>query len=415
MGTYRPTLFSGDLPYLDQALLGRSPALDGQVRALVDQLRVATVPSQAIPLLATLAKNTEPAPHFPRLLREFVTMGSMNALQVLRNREIDILLRAWGVPPETSAEVAGRVRRLLPTRMVPDPGLVPGKLHIGNLEKRPRYLQLTKAELLARDGEQLAQVLKQVMGRAELTPTEMQKKTGISRSQVYYLTGSKSLPRKSEQLKAFLKACQLHPEQAQFVLEQWRQLDRRRGELAPLAESDVVSVDVPEGRGATAVAPRPVEELAKTIRVDGPDGRSITITGPHVEADRKQLAKLLVSATASSWRASRLVAVGSAVTLLLSVVMTSLVGHLTPSGAGELTVSVVNPLTWIAAATTVTDGQMPTILVAMTLLVTAVVTLCILVCRRACKLAADRREAYDELKPSEASSSGNRSAIRLVA
>jgi hypothetical protein len=321
------------------------------------------------------------------------------------------------VAPETSAEIADSVLLLLSRATMADTGLVRGKLHIGSLEKRPPYLQLTKAELLAHDGEQLAQVLKRVMNQAELTPTEMREMTGISRSQIYYLTGAKSLPRKSEQLKAFLAACQLHPEQVRFVLEQWRQLDRRRSEPALLkpGEPDVVSVDVSEGRGVTLAELKPAEEQAKTIRVDGPDGHSITITGPHVDADRKQLAKLLVSTTASSWRASRLVAVGSAATLLLSTVMTSLIAHLNLTGTGERTVSVFNPFTWVSGATTFTDGQLTTLLVMTTVLVTVAVTSGILVYRRVRRRGADRRGSFDESKSSETPSSGSRSAIRLVA
>lgn len=407
-GLYRPTLFKGPgLPYLDHALVGQSAELADQVDALVKRMTNATAPGQIIHPLTVFAKNIDTAAHFPRMLREFVTTGSMNALQALRPQEIDILLRAWGVKPALSAQVANRARLLLPLRPA-DSVPASGKAAVPGSAEKQVYLWIADVDLLfARNSEQLAQVLKRVMEKAELTPTEMAKKTGISRSQVYYLIGSKSLPRKPEQLKAFLMACRLHPEQAKLVLEQWRQLDRRRGEPAPpnpVEEPTTIPVDV------RATAAGPAEEAAKTIRVDGPNGRSITITGTHVDTDRGLLTKLLVMAAAYSSRSSRIVSALAMGLGLLTSLMGMIVAYfgVAAGGAGEpRTVAVANPLSWFPST-----GEA----VVMTVMVVIVMVSAIFVYRRARKRSGGRRALINESKLSETSASpGKSTSLRLVA
>jgi hypothetical protein len=331
-GPYRRALFSMDeLPYLDHALAGQSGStVDLQVDVLVNRMLQARSELEVLTPLVIFAKNVEPRPHFPRLLREFVTTGSMNALQALRAEEIDILLRAWHVDPKVSALAANRARLLLPLRR-PDAAATPNKLSIGNLEKRP-YLRLDPAELVARDGEQLACVLKRVMKAAKLTPTEMAKKTGISRSQVYYLTGSKSLPRKSDQLATFLMTCRLHPEQIKFVLDQWSHLDESRGE--PSIEPELVAGHAADPAGDNAVAVSPTSAKATTpdkptgmIRVDGPNGRSISVTNPRDDIDREKLVTLMAAVTGDAepeWSKTRIFGSIAASLLLIAAFTTGL-------------------------------------------------------------------------------------------
>jgi len=140
------------------------------------------------------------------------------------------------------------------------------------------------------------------MKAANLTPTEMAKKAEISRSQVYYLTGSKSLPRKPDQLARFLSTCRLHPEQVKFVLNQWARLDERRGE--PPIVPELVSDQAPGLSGADADAVSPTsakamtpEDQAGTVRRDGLDGQSAGVIGSSGDVDREQLAKLLMTFT----------------------------------------------------------------------------------------------------------------------
>jgi hypothetical protein len=310
----RSNLFAEDqsIPRLDRGLVGK-PLQDAQVNALVERMRRAQSEAEITLPLATFAKNAGALHYFPLTLKEFATTGSLNALRMMDAREITILLKTWGVGSELSLEVANRAQRLLTHQRVgpvPGPERRPSKVQPGIPEKR-KYLKFPTQDLHIRDGEQLAKLLKQIMEEARLTPTEMAAKTGISRSQVYNLISSKSLPRKHEQLERFLSACQLDTAQVEIVLAQWRRLDQRRRESA-----------LPK---PTTTDTAPPAKAAETIRVDGPNGSSITITGPRIEeADRKMLAELLKS-TAVSEQATKFTRRTPLTTLVLIVIALCLV------------------------------------------------------------------------------------------
>lgn len=84
----------------------------------------------------------------------------------------------------------------------------------------------------------------------------------ISRSQCYYLTDPtrNSLPRKQEQVRAFLAACNLHEHQIRYVLQQWQHLDAERSRYKttlPPAEQPV-----PDAPAVPAMSSSPVDEPA---------------------------------------------------------------------------------------------------------------------------------------------------------
>uniref|UniRef100_UPI003F492B75 AfsR/SARP family transcriptional regulator n=1 Tax=Amycolatopsis sp. CA-096443 TaxID=3239919 RepID=UPI003F492B75 len=109
----------------------------------------------------------------------------------------------------------------------------------------PDVVTLPEGRLSAATRAEFAHVLRRVMTASGLGPAKTARASGIPRSQIYYLIDAErdSLPRKEEQLRAFLHACRLAPYQVEFVLTQWRALSLHRkafgGQQIPpaLAES----------------------------------------------------------------------------------------------------------------------------------------------------------------------------------
>ncbi|GLY34250.1 hypothetical protein Amsp01_002740 [Amycolatopsis sp. NBRC 101858] len=173
-------------------------------------------------------------------------------------------------------------------------------------------LLLPQDELIVDSPVDLARLLARCMASAGLTAGQTAAKSGIPRSQTYYLIDPKrnSLPRKEAQVRAFLTACRLHCRQVDFVLIQWRRLDADRGRYK-------VATTLPAGRPSV---PSPADAASGTQNRAAVTARSsseIRLCSPEVPAisrrapARSRLSKPEASAT------SRRDLAGSVVVVLL--------------------------------------------------------------------------------------------------
>lgn len=106
-------------------------------------------------------------------------------------------------------------------------------LHVAGFADQQPLLgwnELDVTDLAVRDPDELARLLKTAMVRSGQGSGQLSKKTGIHRSQVYLLTnpGRGSLPRNSQQIRVFLRACRVPPHQVHRIIEQWYDLHRSR-------------------------------------------------------------------------------------------------------------------------------------------------------------------------------------------
>uniref|UniRef100_UPI003F49B11E hypothetical protein n=1 Tax=Saccharothrix espanaensis TaxID=103731 RepID=UPI003F49B11E len=98
------------------------------------------------------------------------------------------------------------------------------------LVKTKRYvpappLELDSDVVRAETPAQFRRMLARIAETAGLKPSQIAVKSGIPRSQAYALVKeSPVLPRKPEQIQAFLKACSVSPAQADEVTQLWQEL-----------------------------------------------------------------------------------------------------------------------------------------------------------------------------------------------
>jgi hypothetical protein len=127
--------------------------------------------------------------------------------------------------------------------------LVPARPQRVRSRERNPYVSLPQVELVATTPAEFRQLLSRCLERSGKTGGQVANQAEINRSQIHYLTKNDSLPRKPDQIKEFLKACNLHPEQARIVLSQWSYLDQHRGSQSNQPRVDLQiedSVPVPQ-------------------------------------------------------------------------------------------------------------------------------------------------------------------------
>ncbi|MDX3191836.1 BTAD domain-containing putative transcriptional regulator [Streptomyces sp. MN03-5084-2B] len=153
-----------------------------------------------------------------------VRAGEVTRLCALPGGALARVLRVCGASPDQADMVLAARRRLT----------------AADLQEE---VSLPEEHLRVETATDLAAVLRRVMEAAGLSALELSRSTGIHRSQVYYLIDSdrRTLPRKRDQLRVFLTACNLTSQQVDHVLDQWENLRR-----APRAVRDTVPAEEPE-------------------------------------------------------------------------------------------------------------------------------------------------------------------------
>lgn len=93
----------------------------------------------------------------------------------------------------------------------------------------PAQLRFSNDELDAQTPVEFRQLLEKIRVASGLSCGQISVKTKIPRSQTYNLVSSSrtTLPRRPEQVKAFVTACNLPEMQVENVMQVWRRLDRQ--------------------------------------------------------------------------------------------------------------------------------------------------------------------------------------------
>ena len=138
-----------------------------------------------------------------------------------------------------SSPSAGEPHRAGQMRAVPR-----ADVRSGQAEFDPRvgaWLELDSEQLRAETPAQFRSMLSRIAKAAGLTAGQIAVKAGIPRSQAYALAKESAvLPRKPEQVRAFLQACNVSPAQVAEVMQVWGELSDRDGETALTAEAGAV-------------------------------------------------------------------------------------------------------------------------------------------------------------------------------
>lgn len=232
------------------------------------------------------------------------------------------VLEALGVDPMLINQVRGYWRAAEPKSAAPKAATT------GRVTALPRLHQpavpTKDDEICAATPGEFADLLKLLRVRSGVGPSEISRRTGIARSQVYELikSGRSGLPTRADQVVAFARACGLCPDKIAILRSVW----------AELAEKTMLGDDQP-----TESAPQEAETPNETPPAPEPTATAaISPAAPPSEPEPQRTRLPLVG-----WAVLGLVTTGIIIVLLLAFRATTLKTIVTITGSVLLPVIVI--------------------------------------------------------------------------